>query len=224
MRSLLPVAILAGAALTACESATPQPGAAEMALVKQRIAIEMAAPITAMQKQLRRAAKDDIYTSEMQIPSGDGPPLPLDWWLYQRGYVKLAGADQYLQGYFGLTPAGQAFLDGKAHWLTVSFPQAPSTTCAGSKVRGACTVLGTAILKPGPGAGADGLKGAPLPSQAFTVNLEYGPQGWTATELKLGSGKEPYVAALDALFGDYDTILEQRTAYAEAVNREARKL
>lgn len=224
MRSLLPAAVVACLMLTACEGAAPQPGAAEMALVQQRIAAEMAAPITAMQKQLRRAAKDDIYTSEMQVPSGNGPPLPLDWWLYQRGYVKLAGADQYMQGYFGLTPAGQLFVDGTAPWLAVSFPQTPSATCAGSKTRGACSVSGTAILKPGPGAGAEGLQGAPLPPQAFTVNLEYGPQGWTATEMKLGSGKEPYVAALDALFGDYDSILDRRTAYAEAVNKEAGKL
>ena len=225
MKSPLFVGVLmaVGASIAACGPSGPEPGPAEMALVKQQIQVEMSAPINAMQKQLRRAARDDIYTAEMQVPSGDGAPLPLDWWLFQRGFIKLAGADRYMQGYFSLTPAGVAFVDGKAPWLAVDFQGAPTVTCAGSKSRGACQVAGTAILSPGPGAGSNGLKGAPLQTQAFTIGLEYGPNGWTVGDLSLGSGQEAYVAARDALFGSYETILSQRIAYAETVNKEAAK-
>ncbi len=198
----------------------PQPGAAEKALAFSAVdgALNSAGP--GMQKLLASAGRDGmIYPEELRLPVPEGS-IPVDWWLYNHGNLRIAGVNQYM-AYFGLTPAGQAFVKAPAPaWLASSPQAAPEWSCSGPRTWVTCRMTATVVVRP-TAAGAAVLALPDVAAQAVDLDLEYRPQqGWRVSALRSEAALSK--AGATAVFGDAAGINAARNRYAAVVNRLVR--
>ncbi len=215
--------LIAGASLAACDdNAGPKPGPAELALVTHELDGVLNLPARQLQDNLKRAAADHrIYAEEMVIT---GPPgtTPVDWWVYRKGLLRVAGVDTYYRGYFDLTPKGEAFVNGaQPRWLASTFQGQPQLVCAGEGGFTSCRVTAVATVKLTP-EGAALFDSASIAPQRFTAALASGPSGWSASELQITGDADPWLTVRTALFGDHDAIDKAHYDWAVRMNRRGR--
>ena len=209
--------------LAACSDNTgPQPGPVQLALVTRQLDDVLNLPARQLRDNLKRAAADHrIYAEEMVIT---GPPgtTPVDWWIYRKGFLRVAGVDTYYRGYFDLTPKGEAFVNGPApQWLASTFQGQPQVVCAGEGGFTSCRVTASATIK----LTADGaalFDSASIAPQSFTAALHNGPSGWSADELEVTGGTDTWLSVRTALFGDHDAIDKAHFGWAVRMNRRGR--
>ena len=216
------LATLACAALAACDGSSggAQPTPAELALATGALDQQLNASGEAMRRVLASADADKrIFPWELAI-SGEGRPTPVDWWLYDRGFIRVGGV-QGLQGYFVLTPKGEALLKaGNPRWLVSSFQGPPQVTCAGSQMFASCRVLATASVAAAAQAKDLVADGAAVSPRNFEVVLQKNADGWSAGEFSDRGSPPPAEAGRLALFGDATAVSKARYRYALEVNRQ----
>ncbi len=225
-RARPPIWMLASAcvALAACDGSSEgaQPGPAELALATQSLDQQLNASGEAMRRVLASANADkQIFPWELQV-STDARPTPVDWWLYDHGFIRIGGV-QGVQGYFVLTSKGEAFVRaGPPHWLVSSFQGKPEVTCAGSQMFASCRVA--AVARPAPAPDAKDLVSDPsaLGPRSFQVVLQKNGDGWSAGEFADTGSPAPAKAGELALFGGPASIAKARARYAQEVNRQVR--
>lgn len=212
-------------ALAACsgDAGGPKPGPAELNLVMARIGDQLNDPAVRLQRQLAYANRDKrIHPTEVTVTGGERV-LPADWWIYDRGLLEFAGVDESLQGYFLLTPKGQAFIDGpEPRWLQATFQAPPKLNCAGGGAWASCQVEGVAVIGATPEAADLRIPPPSIPPRGFVAELHYGPNGWQVADLGLAPGTELAQAARVAVFGDADHITKARYRFALDMNRRVR--
>jgi hypothetical protein len=209
--------------LSACGEAARQPGPAELALATGQLDEELNAPAQEIRSTLRLAAADGRIYAEEIVLTGSFGSTPMDWWVYRHGYIKPAGFDAYGHGYFVPTPKGEALLKGPPQkWLSSAFQGAPRVACAGNGGWQSCRVTGVAVVSL-TREGADLFEGVTLASVAFTCQLEYGPSGWSASELET-TPPDLSAGLRAALFGDHDAIQKAHYDWGMQMNRRARSL
>ena len=210
--------LLAGCGERAAER---RPGPAELALITQQLDAELNGAAKIAHHNLVHANLDKrIFADELNL-AGNSESVPVDWWNYRRGFLKLAGADGYL-AYFKLTPKGEAFAAAAPpRYLTSSFQAPPRLTCAGERNWVSCKVAAVAAIT-STAQGADGLEGPPAPALPIEADLSYGPQGWTATELHTTSGPPAFVVGRTALLGDSVAAGKARYQFAVQMNKRVR--
>jgi len=203
--------------LAACDQQR-RPGPAEIALLKQQLDAEMNAPIQSLHEEVIRSIADKWIFPEELVVTGEGDPTPVDWWLYGKGFIRLAGVVQY-RGYFALTPKGAAFAKAPTpQWLAARFETPLQLNCAGEGSWANCQVSGVAAVTPTK-ASASLLGGLRFPPQAFQANLVYGPAGWRVENLQATQGPELSEAMRTAIFGDPESIGKARYQWALDMNR-----
>ncbi len=216
------LATLACAALAACDGSSggTQPTPAELALATGALDQQLNASGEAMRRVLASADADKrIFPWELAI-SGEARPTPVDWWLYDRGFIRVGGV-QGLQGYFVLTPKGEALLKaGSPRWLVSSFQGPPQVTCAGSPMFASCRVLATASVAAAAQAKDLVADGPAVSPRNFEVVLQKNADGWSAGEFSDRGSPPPAEAGRLALFGDATAVAKARYRYALEVNRQ----
>ncbi len=146
----------------------------------------------------------------------------MDWWLYDRGFIRVGGVEG-LQGYFVLTPKGEALVKGGApHWLVSSFQGQPQVTCAGSQMFASCRLAATASVAPAADARDLVPEGHAIAPRKFEVVLQKNGDGWSAGEFTDSGSPAPAEAGRLALFGDATAVAKARYRYALEVNRQVR--
>lgn len=214
--------LVAAIALAGCEGKGRTPGPAELALVAQAFDPQLNAPAEAVRTALVRANADKrIYPQELMITDAEGP-TPVDWLAYRQGLIKVAGVDSYSAGYFGLTPAGEAFAAaGQPRWLASRIQGEPQVNCAQTGAWTTCKVRASVAI--GPTAQGAALFGqVAVPPAAIEGELQYRSGAWVAGEVATTDGSKPELAARKALFGDATAIAKARNAFALEVNRQVR--
>jgi hypothetical protein len=216
------LAIAAVTLAAGCEQAR-KPAASDLALATGALDAQLNRSATLIRANLREADADKrIYAQELDIngPSGEAPS---DWWLYDKGFIKLAGVDSYHMGYFALTPRGQALVaGGDPRWLVSAFKGTPKVDCIGEGSVTTCTVTGTATVSLSP-AGAALFDPVSLPPQSFTVTLAYySATGWSVDKFEAAGGSNPSLAGQTALFGDRDAMFKAHYKWGEEVNKLVR--
>jgi len=214
------VVVAAAAIVASCGGEeTPNPTMAEIDLVAQAATAQLNATAQGIHKSLKSANSDAmIYTEELKVP-GAGASTPVDWWIYDQGYLKLGGVNQFV-AYFKPTPAGESFLAAPPpRWLKASFAGGPELTCSGQRSFAVCKVIGTVAVKPTP-EGAAFLRPVAIPNQAIDADLTLSPQGWHVTEMR--GGEALVEAGKTALLGSDKEINANRNVYAGKVNRLVR--
>ncbi len=215
-------AALACAGLGACDGSSggAQPTPAELALATGALDQQLNVSGEAMRRVLASADADKrIFPWELAI-AGDQRPTPVDWWLYDRGFIRVGGV-QGLQGYFVLTRKGEALVRGGApHWLVSSFQGQPQVTCAGSQMFANCRVIASAKVAAATDAKDLVPEGAVVAPRNFEVVLQKNADGWSAGEFADSGSPPPADAGRLALFGDATTVAKARYRYALEVNRQ----
>jgi hypothetical protein len=206
--------------LAACDSGTSQPGPAEMALATGALDQQLNASADLMRRALATADADKrIFPWELEINAASGT-MQVDWWLYDHGYIRVGGVSGS-QGYFVLTPKGEALVKGgEPRWLVSSFQGQPQATCAGSQMFVSCRVTASATVAAAPDARdllADGWSVAP---QSFQVVLQKDTNGWSASDFADSATPAPVDAGRLALFGDAKAQAKASYRYALEVNRQ----
>lgn len=216
------LAIAPALVLSACDGGgdVAQPGPAELALATQALDQQVNAPAEAMRRSLASANADKhIFPWELVLTDASGT-TPVDWWLYDHGFIRLGGVEGY-QGYFVLTPKGEALVKGgQPRWLVSSFQGQPQVTCAGSRMFTSCRVIASAKVSTAPDAADLVADASAVAPQDFQVVLQKGPDGWTAEEFSDSATPSPANAGRLALFGDAKAIAKARYRYAQEVNRK----
>ena len=204
------------------DAGPPPPGPAELALLTQALDGELNSAATHLRRSLAKANADKrIFADELQIPAGHDT-IPVDWWIYRQGWLRLGGVDPTYGGYFVLTPKGEAFLAAPAQqWLASSFQGAPKVDCAGQKLSETCEVAAVAAVQPTAQA-ADMLKGLSFPPQALDAHLEQGPSGWRVADLGVKGDGEPADMAAAVIFGDRASIDRARSVWGAEMNKRMR--
>jgi len=205
--------------LGGCDNAPgPDPGRQDIALATQALDNQLNLPAEQMRRALAIASADKhIYPWELLINAPTGP-VAVDWWLYDHGYIRVGGVTAY-QGYFVLTPKGDAFVKGGSpRWLVSSFKGAPQITCGGTKAYERCQVIASATVAVSPD--VKDLEADPqsVPAQSFQVVLQEEAGAWSTDDF--ASSTTPADAGRRALFGDDRTIGKARARYAVEVNRQ----
>jgi hypothetical protein len=216
-------AALAVAALGACTERPRTPGPAELALVTQQLDRQLNAPAASLQRNMKEADRDKrVYVEELTV-APDNVVIPVDWWVYRQGWIKLAGVDSYYRGYFSLTPPAEAFIAGPSpRWLVSRFKSPPQVSCTSGGSFTGCQVSGVAGVSQAPeAAGLFKFKG--MPDAPLQAELDYTPQGWQVAELKVG-GQPVGPAARIAMFGDWPEIYKARDRFALQADRDLRRL
>lgn len=233
---LLVVAVASVASLSGCgereeeraiggaedEAPVLDAGAAEAALAMIRQ--DLNAPLAEVQALLAGAAEDgDIRAHELTLYTDEGS-VPLDWWVWNKGLVRLAVEPGY-GPYIGLSEKGTRFLGlDTAAWLKPTVVGSPRMQCrsAGSATSAACSaevVYTTAV-------GEDaGIAAISLPQANARLEAVFMPgQGWSINRLST-DGPTPSAMVRTALFGTVDERAAARelyaTALATAVERQA---
>ena len=211
------------ASLAACDGSTKrQPGPAELALVTQQLDLQLNEPAQRLHSSLVAADSDKRIYPEELVLSADGGPVPVDWWIYQKGWIRLAGVDSYSRGYFGLTPEGEAFAKTESpRWLESSFQGQPKLTCAGNGGWLSCKVAATASVH-ATKEGATLFDAVSVAPVSFEADLQYGPSGWSASDLQATDKSDPAATARTAMFGDRDSAYKAHYKWGEAMNRRVR--
>jgi hypothetical protein len=138
--------------------------------------------------------------------------------VYRAGLIDLAGADSYGQGYFKLTPKGEAFTKQAAPgWFASRLQDAPRADCSGGSGWASCKIVGVATVQLTP-EGAALASGAAVAPQSFQAELQYGPSGWKVGELT--AGHDPRITVRMALFGDDTAVRKARDDWGAEMNRK----
>jgi hypothetical protein len=207
--------------LAACGgSDVSEPGPAELKLAAQALDQQLNAPADDMRRALINAgAGGRIFPQELII-NDQVQEIPVDWWLYDHGFIRVGGVVGY-QGYFVLTPKGQALVKGgEPRWLVSSLQGQPQVTCAGSQMFASCRVTASATVGVAPDAKDLVADPGSAPAQSFEVVLQKGPDGWQASDFSATSTPGPADAGRRALLGDSKAIAKARARYAHEVNRQ----
>ncbi len=208
-------------ALGGCDgSGAAQPGKAELGLATGALDQQLNAPAEAMRRVLTAANADKhIFPWELTL-TGPAGVTPVDWWLYGHGFMRLGGV-QGVQGYFVLTPKGEAFVrGGEPRWLISTFKGQPQVTCAGSTMFANCRVMGSATVAAAPAAAGLLADASPMAPRSFQVVLQKNTDGWSADEFADSGSPSPAEAGRLALFGDAKAVAKARYRYALEVNRQ----
>lgn len=205
--------------LAACDSVGHKPGPAELALVTAQLDTELNDAPQRLQLSLVNADRDHRVHAPEIVVAGNGWTIPADWWVYRQGWLRFAGIDEYSYGYFTLTPAGRAFVDGpRPVWLKSSFKQPPQVDCAGGGSWTSCKVTGTAVVGETP-EGQKLLGPASLPEFALQAELDFGPEGWDVKQFQIASGGQPTELSRTTMLGDRDHIYKAHWKFAVEANR-----
>ena len=208
--------------LAACDGSSDvsQPGPDDLRLATQALDQQLNASADVMRRTLASADADKrIFPWELVMSDSSGA-MPADWWLHDHGYIHVGGV-QGVQGYFVLTPKGEAFVKGGApRWLVSSFQGQPQVTCAGSHAFASCRIIASATVAAAADAKDLVADAAPAQPQSFQVVLQKAPDGWTADEFAASSSPAPADAGRRALFGDAAAIGKARYRFAIEVNRQ----
>ncbi len=209
--------------LCGCDNASgPDPGPRDIALATQALDQQLNLPAEHMRRALAVANADKhVYPWELLINESSGP-MAVDWWLYDHGYIRLGGVTGY-QGYFVLTPKGEAFVKGGSpRWLVSSFKGSPQITCGGSPAYESCQVTASASVVAAPDATDLVADPASVPIQSFQVVLQKGAGPWSFDNFAPSTTPAPPDAGRRALFGDDKAIAKARYRYALEVNSQVK--
>ncbi len=221
MLKLISLMTVAAMALSGCgASGSSDPGRQELALATGALDQQLNAPAEAMRSALASANADKhIFPSELVI-SDASSQTTVDWWLYDHGYIRVGGVEAY-QGYFVLTPKGEAWLEGgPPRWLVSSFKGQPDVVCSGSQMFMSCRVTANATVAAAPDAKELIADPSVVPPQSFQVVLQKGTDGWSASDFASSTTPAPAESGRRALFGDPKAIGRARARYAEEVNKQ----
>ena len=211
-------ATIAGMAGCGQEAGKRTPGSVEMGLVTLQVVAELNAPGESLHESLVRSNSDKRIYPEELVVTGEGSPTPVDWWVYDKGLIRLAGVADF-RGYFALTPKGEAFAKGPApHWLTATLKPGPQVACGGGDAWTSCKVTAVATVQPSKD-GAEVLAGRTFADLPFTANLTYSSAGWRVSDLQVTSGPAAAEAARTWVFGDPASIDKARYKFALDMNR-----
>lgn len=197
-------------------------GAAEaaLAMIKQDLNV----PLTEVQTLLAAAAEDgDVRAQEITLYTDEGA-VPLDWWVWSKGLVRLAVEPGY-GPYIGLSEKGTRFLSFDAvAWLAPALVGSPRMQCrsAGSATSAACSAEVTYTTSVGEGVDMPTIN---LPQANAHLEAVFMPgKGWSINRLST-DGATPSAMVRTALFGTVDERAAAReqysTALAAAVERQA---
>lgn len=182
------------------------------------IAADLNSPLQDLQNLLVSAAADGRISSAELWMQGSGGPIPTDWWLWNKGYLRLV--DDPLYGpYFTLSEKGERFAGGTAPaWLVPTASGAPRMDCraAGSLTSASCTALITYTTAPTASADL-----AQVSFPAATANLEAAfttGEGWSVSQLSV-DGDAPRDTSRFVIFGDAASAAEPRQRFAESVRQ-----
>ncbi|HYD28623.1 energy transducer TonB [Brevundimonas sp.] len=226
--TLLAVAVVSAASLGGCadregtagveaagdEAPALDAGAAQAALAM--IAQDLNAPLAEVQALLASAAEDgDIRAHELTLYTPEGS-LPLDWWVWNKGLVRLAEEPGY-GPYIGLSEKGSRFLGlDAAAWLKPSLVGSPRMECrsAGSATSAACSAEVAYATAVGPGIDLGAID---LPQANAHLEAVFAPgQGWSVSRLST-DGPTPSAMVRAALFGTADDRTAARAQYSTSL-------
>lgn len=180
------------------------------------ITADLNTPFQDLQSLLANAASDGRIGSDELWMQGARGAVPVDWWLWNKGYLSLVDDPAY-GAHFTLSEKGTRFVGGEAPlWLTPRAEGAPRMDCraAGSLTSAACTAVFTYRTVVNPGAD---LAQVSFPEANANLEAAFTPgEGWTVSNLVV-DGDAPSDTARFVVFGDPDSVRELRERFAESI-------
>jgi len=177
---------------------------------------DLNAPLAEVQAMLANAAGDrNIEPDELMLSTPEGS-IPLDWWIWNHGFVRLASDPDY-GPYLALSEKGDRFLKmDTATWLTPSLVGAPNMQCqaAGSATSAACSAVVTYATTVGQNADLGRIT---VPQASADLEAIFAPgRGWSVSRLS-AEGDTPAVLVRTALFGSSESREASRAQYQTAL-------
>lgn len=177
---------------------------------------DLNAPLVELHAVLTRAAQDGRIDPDELTLQGVSGPIPIDWWLWNKGYLRLS-EDEYYGPYLALSDKGGRFVGGPPPvWLTAKSEGAPKMECqsAGGLTRAVCTanVAYSVDLT----SGGD-LARVVVPASSANLEAAFSPsEGWSVSQLSV-DGEAPRDVARTAIFGTPEMAAELRRQFFEAI-------
>lgn len=191
------------------------PGARDAAVAM--ITADLNEPLLDLQNLLAAAAAGDgrIGSHELWMQGARGA-IPVDWWLWNKGYLSLVDDPAY-GAHFTLSEKGTRFIDaGEPRWLTATAEGAPRMQCraAGSVTSAACTAVFVYRTVTNPGAD---LAQVSFPAASANLEAAFTPgEGWSVSDLVV-DGDAPRDTARFVIFGDPNSAKEPRERFVESI-------
>lgn len=177
---------------------------------------DLNAPLAELHAVLTRAAQDGRIDPDELTIQGVSGPIPIDWWLWNKGYLRLS-EDEYYGPYLVLSDKGGRFVGGpQPVWLSAKSEGAPNMECqsAGGLTRAVCTasVAYSVGLTPG-----GDLARVAVPASSANLEAAFSPsEGWSVSQLSV-DGEAPRDVARTAIFGTPEMAVEPRRLFFEAI-------
>ncbi len=177
---------------------------------------DLNAPLIELHAVLTRAAQDGRIDPEELTIEGATGAIPIDWWLWNKGYLRLS-QDEYYGPSLTLSDKGTRFVSGPAPvWLTAKSEGAPRMECqsAGGLTRAVCTANIAYVVSLTPGGD---LSRVVVPASSANLEAAFAPgEGWSVTQLSV-DGQTPREVARTAIFGTPEMAVEPRRQFFEAI-------
>lgn len=211
--------LLTGLLLTGClKKAEDQVPDEAIDAIANTVEDELNGPVTSVMALLRNASDSHrVNWSELNV-GFDGRQIPVNWWLYRKGYVELSGSNQVGGGAYVLSRKTTELLtQPDADWFEVEPGEPTRVDCTGPTARaaGGCEVDMPFVAKLTPAGQASGAaKPAGFAVQAVVVLNENSE--WQVASMTLTGTQSVHNIALDAILGPEDS----RPAALDAANKE----
>ena len=222
--------LISGLAAAACDKPAegrPPVDAAEVkgpeqaaaAALAQAVAALMNGPVGELHAVLGRAAADGaIYSEELGV-SGAQDTTPVDWWLWNKGFIEAGGSDSFGRAWFQLTPRGRAWVDAPTPVWISALPKAPPALDCGASTsitEARCTIqgnFGTALTT----SGKSVIAGVELQDVAAKAVAQYSPStGWTIASVQFPNSDDGAELVRNEVFGTPESVAEPRERWVEA--------
>lgn len=180
------------------------------------ITADLNVPLQDLHRLLATAASDGRIGSDELWMQGALGSVPVDWWLWNKGYLSLVDDPAY-GAHFTLSEKGARFVGGEAPlWLTARAEGAPRMECraAGSLTSAACTAVFAYRTVTNPGAD---LAQVSFPAASANLEAAFAPgEGWSVSDLVV-DGDAPRDTARFVIFGSPDAAREPRERFFESI-------
>lgn len=228
------VASLAAFAMSSCGKAGNNPAKADAQPTAesgvdpkevQALTTEAEADINALaatiQETMSGLAQSGQATPAQLAIVVDGETLPIDWWLWNQGFLELkgvAGGDPI----FGLTSRGLAAAQQTGPWFAL-VPSAPTGSCSvGESLAHPTCSLSVRYQVTKTTSGKVVLPKAEFPGLTVSDAANLVDGGWQVAPFAQAGA--PHKIILDAMLGPIETRAAARQVYAQAVVEQARNL
>ena len=197
-----------------------RPDQAVIRPILDQVDLELNKPFVDLHNQVVASNTNGAVYDDQLVVHGETETVPVDWWLWNKGYLEIGGVDSANRAFFRLSRKGAAFAAGLAPlWLKADAANPPVVQCGASEsiTKATCNVTLSIAVHLTPTGGSE-LRGVVMPVETIQTVATYDPTtGWSIGDLKGGGELSLQESVRTTVFGSAQSIVEPRKKWVDTV-------